>query len=127
MTPEKEGNPKKLRPFLLRKAFIALVIAIAFIATLLCLSKTIASIDMLSILVGGAMVLCGYYHIVYDLPHKAETRSRLSDELFARISMQASRVSLLLVIIGFVVILIGILHSMGVIPSWESIRFVYYK
>jgi len=61
-------------------------------------------------LIGGLLILCGYYHLVYVLP-------RMGKDIEARISMEALRASFWLVMFGLLIIVLalvlGLLLWMG--------------
>lgn len=74
---------------------------------------SISELLSLAFLIGGLLILCGYYHLVYVLP-------RMGKNIEARISMEALRASFWLVIFGLVVVVLafvfGFLLWMGKLP-----------
>lgn len=104
------------------KATIVLILIVVVIYAIL--SVVVSSINVIgtfTIFLGTAILISGYYHLIYVLPGMAkEVKTGLAEELLSRVCMQAVRVSFWLVILGIVIIFLGSLHLMGVIPSWAQ-------
>ena len=76
---------------------------------------SVDQIGSLSFLLGSAVLVCGYYHLVYVLP-------RMAKDMETRVSMEALKVSFWLVIFGLVIIVLGVLHLMDILPplGWRT-------
>jgi hypothetical protein len=67
------------------------------------------AIASLAFLLGGLILIYGYYHLVYVLP-------RIMKDMETRVSIEALRASFWLVIFGLVIILLGLLYLMKILP-----------
>ena len=87
---------------------LALIFIIAVVYAGLILSS-VDQIGALAFLLGSAVLVCGYYHLVYVLP-------RTGKDVETRVSMEALRVSFWLVIFGLIIIVLGLLNLMNILP-----------
>lgn len=96
-------------------------LGIIFVALILIFSlyiffnpPSVGNIASLAFLLGGIILVCGYYHLIYVLP-------RMTKDMETRLSMEALRVSFWLVIFGLIMIVLGILYLMNLLPpGWRT-------
>jgi len=84
--------------------FIILLILLIFL-----LAPSTYAIAFSAFLLGGIILVCGYYHLIYKLP-------KMTKDMETRISMEALRTSFWLVIFGLVMIILGLLYLMNLLP-----------
>jgi hypothetical protein len=94
---------------------IMIVALIPIIAAYILYASSIDIIPSLAFLLGGVILACGYYHLVYVLP-------RMAKDIETRLSMEALRVSFWLVIFGLIIIILGFLYLMNLLPpfGWRT-------
>lgn len=66
-------------------------------------------IASLAFLLGGLILVCGYYHLIYLLP-------KVAKDTETQINMEALRASFWLVIFGMIIITLGFLYLMNLLP-----------
>jgi Na+/melibiose symporter-like transporter len=98
----------KLREIVLAIIIVVFVGAMVFVFTN---NPSTYSTASLTFLLGGLILLVGYYHLVYVLPEMTKDGE-------TRVSVQALRASFWLVAFGLAVVLIGILFLMNILSPW---------
>jgi len=85
-------------------AIVVIIIVLVFL-----LVPSTYAIASLALLLGGIILACGYYHLIYVLP-------KMTKDMETRISMEALRTSFWLVMFGLVMIILGLLYLMNLLP-----------
>jgi len=93
----------------MKKILGSVAIGIVLILLMLFLAPSRYKIAFLAFLLGGIILVCGYYHLIYILP-------KMTKDIEARISMEAIRTSFWLVIFGLIMIILGLLYLMNLLP-----------
>lgn len=100
------GKPSTLSRKLVLGSIAAGMVIVALIFFFAPSTYAIAS---LAFILGGLVLVCGYYHLVYMLPKAAK-------DMETHISMEALRASFWLVIFGMIIITLGLLYLMNLLP-----------
>ena len=93
----------------------SMAVGTSIVVLIFLFTPSVYGIASLAFLLGGLLLIFGYYHLVYVLP-------RMTKDVETRVSIEALRVSFWLVIFGLIIILLGLLHLMNILPpsGWRT-------
>ncbi len=99
------------------KAILTIFLATALIYSIPSFVNSATHVASIAFFLGSAVLVCGYYHLVYVLPKVAkEAKMGIGEELESQVITWGARGSFSLIVLGFLIILLGLLNLMGIIP-----------